>query len=165
MAGINNGESFRTSKLHPIIKEKLLMHIEQAELSWEYLLKDNFLLLATELSTPVSVTLRCIEHMVLSQMCIPPAKQLEALFKIYYDQKRDEGEDVPACFQEPCQVCIHEPGRDRTSFNSHQFENLCREHGSECYYCFKSKHQRLEKRHLWEKLQVAEAKNGVDVGW
>jgi hypothetical protein len=52
------------------------------ELSWEYLLKDNFFLLATELSTPVSVTLSCIDQMVLSQMCLSPAKQLEALFQI-----------------------------------------------------------------------------------
>lgn len=163
MAGINDGNSFQTSKLHPSIKQKILFHIKEMDLSWEYLLKDNFFLLATELSTPVSVTLSCIDQMVLSQMCLAPAMQLEALFQIYYEQKRDEGEDIPACFQKPCQLCISEPGRDRISFNSHKLENLCRKRGSECYYCFKDKHLLLEKRYLWEKIQEAETTNGVEL--
>jgi ferredoxin-thioredoxin reductase catalytic subunit len=163
MAGINDGKAFETSKLHPSIKEKIIFHLEQMELSWEYLLKDNFFSLAAELSTPVSVTLNCIDQLVLSEMCLSPARQLEALFQIYYEQKRDEGEDVPACFQKPCELCIYQPGCDRASFNSHELENFCLDHGSECYYCFKSKHQFFEKRHLWGKIQEAEAKHGVEL--
>jgi len=97
------------SRISPRVRDKICAHLKTNELSWEYMLRDTFFMMACELSTPPSVVCEVIDHIVESKMvrsfsrtrsfCPPsiiaPSFQsinaaclLEALFHNYYDKLR-----------------------------------------------------------------------------
>ena len=56
------------SRISPRVRDKICAHLKTNELSWEYMLRDTFFMMACELSTPPSVVCEVIDHIVESKM-------------------------------------------------------------------------------------------------
>ncbi|KAK8800042.1 hypothetical protein WA588_002860 [Blastocystis sp. NMH] len=124
-----------TSILHPLIREEIITQISNGRLSWKYLFQDNFLFLASQLCTPVSVVLRCIHHFCISGMTIKPGRHLLDEREIWYRH--------------------HLPDIDMTdlsvlsSVNTHQIEfSSCL-----CYTCYQKSHKREVLKSYWNHVR------------
>ena len=56
------------SRISLIVRDKICAHLKRNELSWDYMLRDTFFMMACELSTPPSVVCEVIDHIIESKM-------------------------------------------------------------------------------------------------